>query len=64
MTIKLTSNEKQYIEFKKLIIPIESTIQTLRNNYAAIDALIAAKFPYATLPIINGHVLNSVAGKE
>jgi hypothetical protein len=46
MTIKLTSNEKQYIEFKKLIIPIESTIQTLRNNYAAIDALIAAKFPH------------------
>ena len=46
MTIKLTENENRYIEFKKLVIPIESTIQTLKNNYAAIDALIAAKFPH------------------
>lgn len=46
MIIKLTSNEKQYIEFKKLVIPIESTLATLKRNYAAIDALIAAKFPH------------------
>jgi hypothetical protein len=43
--IKLTDNENRYIEFKKLVIPIEASLQTLRNNYAAIDALIAAKFP-------------------
>jgi hypothetical protein len=44
--IKLTDNENRYIEFKKLVIPIEASLQTLRNNYAAIDALIAAKFPH------------------
>jgi hypothetical protein len=60
----LTSNEKQYIEFKKLVIPVESTLATLKRNYAAIDALINARFPYATLPMINRHVLNSAAGKE
>jgi hypothetical protein len=46
MTIKLTDNENRYIEFKKLVIPVESTIQTLRNNYAAIDAIINAKIPH------------------
>jgi hypothetical protein len=64
MTIKLTDNKNRYIEFKKVIIPIESTVATLKRNYAALDALINATFPLATLPMTKTHILNSVAGRK